>query len=396
MAQFNGFEIFLPQDVIAQRRAERLKILASGNPNAAQIIGAQELVRGLFGDPDLQRAQELQQRLTTLSGTDSYAEPAGDMHQAELQRLQAMRNTVLDLDPRLASQVEQRMLEVSQTILERNRLLAQDSREEAAADRAAIMFPFDLDRANTQALQEAGEVQNFWKGNSRVAVLKTNKKAIDALINQGYQAGSGPGTETEAGALLTKPTQTKLEKDILSADNLLDQFKATGAKFEPRWLTFGGQAKQFGAGVAEKAGVKLSVPAKADLAKYSEFKSSAVRILNDYINRITGAAMGIQEEKRIRKGVPDPETDSATEFVNKTRATVRELLAVRARAQQAMERGLEVESREDWDSISTPPLEDAQVDALMDHIFPGMRTTEKSAATGNVFKTPSGVSYTVD
>lgn len=55
------------------------------------------------------------------------------------------------------------------------------------------------------------------------------------------------------------------------------------------------------------------------LADYTSFKQNATNNLSEYIKYITGAAMGIQEEGRIRKGMPDPEKDSPAQFEAKMR-----------------------------------------------------------------------------
>lgn len=58
------------------------------------------------------------------------------------------------------------------------------------------------------------------------------------------------------------------------------------------------------------------------LADYTSFKQNATNNLSEYIKYITGAAMGIQEEGRIRKGMPDPEKDSPAQFEAKMRNAV--------------------------------------------------------------------------
>jgi hypothetical protein len=67
------------------------------------------------------------------------------------------------------------------------------------------------------------------------------------------------------------------------------------------------------------------------LEEYTAFKQDATNNLSEYIKFVTGAAMGIQEEGRIRKGMPDPEKDSPRQFASKLNSSVQQTKLALAR-----------------------------------------------------------------
>jgi len=65
-----------------------------------------------------------------------------------------------------------------------------------------------------------------------------------------------------------------------------------------------------------------------ELAKHAEFvafQRDAFENLTQGIKDATGAAMGIQEEARIRKGLPDPQKDGPTAFKSKLFSSINSL-----------------------------------------------------------------------
>ena len=66
--------------------------------------------------------------------------------------------------------------------------------------------------------------------------------------------------------------------------------------------------------------------------------------LSQYIKEVTGAAMGIQEEKRIRAGMPDPEKDGPTQFEAKLRNSIAQTKFALARYNYLAKQGYSVES----------------------------------------------------
>lgn len=353
---------------------------------------------GLFRkpDPSIARAKEIQQRIQTAeaaSDADVMAAqgyPTGGPEESQLdteyRRLYAIRNSVGDIAPELVQQIDGQLLTLEQMRVERAKLFAEEQR--AAAEFSQKQTQGSLNLA--QDVSDALTYHNPTTGEQR-AFLKTDAAGIQDAIRSGWIIGADPrrSTETGAAASLAKPTIAKLQDAIIAADHSLDQLAGVGSKWDERWLQYAPQVLMAGSAQLEKLGVKPTAAMLGDRAKYAEFKATAVRGLNDYIRLVTGAAMGKEEEARIRKGFPDSEKDSTTDFVNKTRATVRELLAIRKRAGDALANG--ITAPEDVQRLATPDVSDSEVDAFMNKAF-GFRPAQAQA---DVKATKSGVKYTV-
>jgi hypothetical protein len=95
------------------------------------------------------------------------------------------------------------------------------------------------------------------------------------------------------------------------------------SQFDPEYLTIPFQAKMKLATTTERLGGTLAPDVKESVTKYSQFVQTSMRDLNQYINDITGAAIGSgEEEARIRAGIPDPQKDSPTQFEAKLQNTL--------------------------------------------------------------------------
>lgn len=144
-------------------------------------------------------------------------------------------------------------------------------------------------------------------------------------------------TETDLQiAGLTKPTITSLQESLIESGNQLDLLTSIGDTFQPEFLTFIGKGKAALFAIAEKAGVTLGKGGKQFLAEFSSFKRNALDGLNRYIKLITGAQMSEAEADRLRKAFPDVEKDSPTQFTSKYVEVVRQIMAVRRRAQASL------------------------------------------------------------
>jgi hypothetical protein len=158
-----------------------------------------------------------------------------------------------------------------------------------------------------------------------------------------------------------------LQKAVISADNQLDALKSTIQKYDPKFTQLPTQVLNSAINIGERLG--LPVEQSATRKQYYEFRRNAVDGLNRYINEITGAAIGVKEEVRIRNAFPDAEKDSATQFESKMRETVRAVMGVRKRADQMLKSGVQQVDRTEWDAITPPPVTDAEVDAFMGSTF---------------------------
>jgi hypothetical protein len=97
--------------------------------------------------------------------------------------------------------------------------------------------------------------------------------------------------------------------------------------------------------------------------------------------------MSILEAARIQKGFPDAENDSPTEYMHKYRQTVREILGVQQRAQNALTLGLNPKG-DAWDAMTLPVPSDKETDQYLAQRFGipnGGKTPEEQAADKRKF-----------
>lgn len=148
----------------------------------------------------------------------------------------------------------------------------------------------------------------------------------------------------EAGKMIADPADpTKLPKEALNEIgktevNLTEQLgrmREIARQFRPEFLTFEEQAKQYGVSWLDKFDAtrsKLTPEQIQQHAQYTAFRRDTVDNLNRYIKEITGAAMGVEEAKRIISAQPNMD-DGPTAFMAKIKATQRaaELAVARTR-----------------------------------------------------------------
>jgi hypothetical protein len=141
---------------------------------------------------------------------------------------------------------------------------------------------------------------------------------------------------------LGKEAGNENDKRELAATESLSRLKEIGRNFKDEFLTYEGVAKQRGIGFLDSfETVRGKLP--PDLLKshiaFQQFRMNGVNFLTEAIKNATGAAMGVQEEPRIRSGAPDPEKDGPTAFKAKFDATVDYLAATVARTRYLRKNG---------------------------------------------------------
>ena len=141
---------------------------------------------------------------------------------------------------------------------------------------------------------------------------------------------------------LGKEARNEVDKRELKAIEGLSRIKQIASGFQDKWLTYENKAKQYGISWLdsfETLRSKLPPDQLKEHADYTAFVRDAMSNLTDGIKDATGAAMGIQEEGRIRAGLPDPQKDSPTQFKAKLLGTARELMTMQARTRYLRENG---------------------------------------------------------
>lgn len=147
-----------------------------------------------------------------------------------------------------------------------------------------------------------------------------------------------------APKLMERGTRKDLEANLLAAREGIARLDAIGESFRPEYLTYPEQMGNLWTKFKEKAGGYLgdvSEDERRQLADYSAFRRDAYDNINRYIKEITGAQMSEAEANRLRKGVPDPERDSPTEFASKWASVQKSLRLAAARYVYALKNGLD-------------------------------------------------------
>jgi hypothetical protein len=176
----------------------------------------------------------------------------------------------------------------------------------------------------------------------------TQRKALDKLAeSRGISKAKAGKTDVNvypANSMpLGKEGANKVDAQLLDLGQGRLRLQSISANFNPKYLEKPFQLKMTAVAELEKLGKKPSPQDAADLAAYSEFAQNAYSELNAYINLVTGAAVGSgDEEKRLRKGVPDPQKDSPTEFLAKLNTKIKEGRLYEARLGYIKNKGMKI------------------------------------------------------
>ena len=112
---------------------------------------------------------------------------------------------------------------------------------------------------------------------------------------------------------LTKPSQTKLEKDIMEGLRNVNSFRETGKLFKPEYLTYWGKGEKFIATAADKAGISTAGQKGLIKERAAWFRQAKADFIA-YRKWATGVAGGEKEMAEIATSFPDPVKNSPTEY----------------------------------------------------------------------------------
>lgn len=174
---------------------------------------------------------------------------------------------------------------------------------------------------------------------------KLSPEAVNNIIAQvNRKAALEGGGTLDVG----KTGVGEIDKSLLSSGARLITLNRITEGYDPRFLETKFRAGMAIRGIGEKLGRDLTITERDELSAYSKFRQDAVRQLNQYINEVTGAAIGQGEEAaRLKSGVPNPgsglfDGDSPTEFKAKLENTIRDLKMAEARLHYIKVNGLKL------------------------------------------------------
>ncbi len=168
-------------------------------------------------------------------------------------------------------------------------------------------------------------------------------QALGLVLGLGGKGDAGKMVMDAANASnLGKEAGNENDKQELQAIAGLQRVRQIASGFKPEWLTYENRAKQYGVSWLDSfEATRKKLPPKMlkDHVEYTMFVRDAMSNLTQGIKDATGAAMGVQEEARIRAGLPDPQKDGPTQFAAKLQAVNREMQLHIARTQYLRRNG---------------------------------------------------------
>jgi len=197
-------------------------------------------------------------------------------------------------------------------------------------------------------ISEIASYENYRR--QEVAEGRIPKSYEDFLVNLRRSGAATQTTTVVQPGAVTPGTagMNEVDKAILQTGERLQSLDRIAQMYRPEFLQTKFQSAQKLISLGEKLGREPSATERENLSQYSRFKQDSVAQLNQYINAITGAAIGQGEEaERIKAGVPNPgsglfDGDSPTEFASKLENTIRNLRMVEARLHYIKTSGLKL------------------------------------------------------
>lgn len=146
------------------------------------------------------------------------------------------------------------------------------------------------------------------------------------------------GTPNDFG--VTTASRTKMEGTALDLDEGIARLGDIKRSVKAEYLTTGGQMKNAGRQILSRLGVQLGDSAVEEMTKQGTFEAYVNENVNRRIKELTGAAMGVEEAKRIIKAVPNLQQDPVT-FMAVLEANEAALKASRMRLRYFAKQGLQ-------------------------------------------------------
>lgn len=160
--------------------------------------------------------------------------------------------------------------------------------------------------------------------------LRTNPDGSVEIV-QGRNAGS-----TGFGQKATND----IESNIVNTSMRIARVGDILSSFNPNFLTYEAQIKNWGRGILEKAGADLGPEGQKELSDFATFRARAYNDLNQTLKEISGGAVTPQEAERNLKVLGDAQNDSPTVFMAKVKDIYRTLRLAQARLSYMRSNGI--------------------------------------------------------
>lgn len=148
------------------------------------------------------------------------------------------------------------------------------------------------------------------------------KFSVEQFNQAGQFIGRRAATQKEVlqgvpEAAVTKPTISKIERDVIDLQTTMGELGAIEQQFNEDYFTYRGRGAAFFTALAEKAEIPVSRARTEFLRDRARFFADSKRVFLKFRKFITGVAGGIEEFREIAKATIDPEKDSPTQFTAK-------------------------------------------------------------------------------
>ena len=197
-----------------------------------------------------------------------------------------------------------------------------------------IMQDNEINKDDPQKLSAEAFIKNAFPNSLSITVGEDGSIQI-------VQGGSGSDINT-------KKTQGSLEDKIISYGEDLLKLDGIFQKFDPSFLTAGGQAERFGLKMKDwLAGAVPGIDAldeteKSRLTNMTNFFADVAVRFNQILKEMSGAAVMDGEFQRQKEGQPS-KADTPTEFMAKVKSQMKFIIGAMGRMQKLKDNGVSAE-----------------------------------------------------
>jgi hypothetical protein len=171
MANFGGFEMETPQEVLARTQAQRSRVMSQGNIHQQRSQNIESALDVLFGAPGMRDAKRRQDAIKRAQASQAPKAADEDQLDFEMRDLAAKRDAIADLAPDVASQINGRLLELGEAKMQRQRLLAADQRD------------IEMHALKKEGMEREARLDKLIGGNTYVVDVENNSAESFDLLN---------------------------------------------------------------------------------------------------------------------------------------------------------------------------------------------------------------------
>lgn len=357
MAEYAGIQIETPQEVLARLRAAREKALLNARtPEQITQININRALDLVMGNPQVKAAE---QKTGAVTGAMEQASKdvkslnlSGD--ESRLHKLRLIRDSLEEIDPQQALQIDQQIQQQQIRNLEVRKLNQEIGAADYSLGQLNKRYAFDPDTLQTQVF-DLSTPEGFKGAQEARLQGRLVTKSEDALVNifnaersrqwnqrqkeldreaqkqeKALEAASGKRS-------IVKSRRAALQGSIEANSQLMSMYKKAAALMnDPDMLRLRGRIKNFTMSVEDFA--KQPNVSQAELDAYRRLSgviATTMGAANRLIKERSGAAVTEQEWERLKKEIPLSE-DGPIKFMQKMNNIYSTIAQATRRAEAAL------------------------------------------------------------